>query len=105
MKNSTKNMIVAGVGGVAVGALLGVLFAPAEGKKTRAKIKDKTNEFTEAAKEKASAIADKVSSTDPNELLASLKSSVEEKYKEGKSEAKDVLLTQIQKLEEAIQKS
>ena len=116
MKNSTKSIIAVGIGGVAVGALLGVLFAPAEGKKTRAAIKSKTTDFadeakkkahelTTAAKDKATEIANSVSEIDPQEILENLKSSVETKYKSGKSEVKQSLLAQIQKLEEVIKKA
>jgi gas vesicle protein len=94
MENSTKNIIIAGVGGVAVGALLGILFAPAEGKKTRAAIKSKTED-----------IVDSVKSLDPEELLLILKDKVETKFKEGKSDAKDELLKQIKLLESKIEKA
>lgn len=94
MKSGTKNMIAVGVGGIAVGALLGILFAPAEGKKTRAAIKNKTND-----------LVGKVSSVDPAEVIATLKSKVESKFQDGKSDIKDNLLAQIQKLETAIEKA
>lgn len=40
------------LGGVAAGALLGVLFAPDEGRKTRKKIADKGNDFAGEIKRK-----------------------------------------------------
>ncbi|WP_016989598.1 YtxH domain-containing protein [Flavobacterium sp. ACAM 123] len=40
MSNNAGNTLIALIGGVAIGAGLGVLFAPAKGDKTRAKIKD-----------------------------------------------------------------
>jgi gas vesicle protein len=45
--------IILGVlGGVAVGALLGVLFAPEKGDKTRRKIMDKSNDYADELKDK-----------------------------------------------------
>ena len=49
---STTKVVLGILGGVAAGALMGVLFAPAEGKKTRKKIIDKGNEFADDMKEK-----------------------------------------------------
>lgn len=49
---SNTKVILGLLGGVAAGALLGVLFAPAEGKKTRKKILDKGNDFAEDMKGK-----------------------------------------------------
>ena len=40
------------LGGVAVGALLGVLFAPEKGDKTRRKIMDKSNDYADELKGK-----------------------------------------------------
>jgi gas vesicle protein len=42
---STGKLALGILGGIAAGALLGVLFAPEEGKKTRKKIADKGNDF------------------------------------------------------------
>jgi len=43
---NTGKILLGVLGGIAAGALLGVLFAPEEGKKTRKKIIDKGNDFT-----------------------------------------------------------
>ena len=49
--NSSK--VVLGIlGGVAAGALLGVLFAPEKGSKTRKKIVNKSNDFVDDLKDK-----------------------------------------------------
>jgi gas vesicle protein len=49
------------LGGVAAGALLGVLFAPAKGKKTRRKILNKSKHYTEDLKDKFDDLLDSVS--------------------------------------------
>ncbi|MBA4319578.1 MAG: YtxH domain-containing protein [Flavobacterium sp.] len=49
--NSSK-VLLGILGGVAAGALMGVLFAPAEGKKTRKKIMHKANNSADALKDK-----------------------------------------------------
>lgn len=49
--NSSK-VLLGVLGGVAAGALMGVLFAPAEGKKTRKKISGKANDGADALKNK-----------------------------------------------------
>lgn len=48
----TDKLILGILAGAAAGALLGVLFAPDNGKKTRKKIADKSNNFGKEAKEK-----------------------------------------------------
>ena len=94
MKSSSKNILIAGAGGMAAGAILGLLFAPAEGKQTRKAIASKTKD-----------VADSITSIDPSELLNGLKATVESKFSQGKSEAKDELLEQIHNLEELIKKA
>lgn len=65
-----KSNVLGIVAGVAVGALLGVLFAPDKGSKTRKKIKNKTSElkknlkeefddFLDAASKKYNSVVDK----------------------------------------------
>lgn len=49
--NSSK-VVVGILGGVAAGALLGVLFAPEKGSKTRRKIVSKSNDFVVDVKDK-----------------------------------------------------
>ena len=49
--NSSK-LVLGLLGGVAAGALLGVLFAPEKGSKTRKKIVDKSKDFADDMKEK-----------------------------------------------------
>lgn len=48
----TSNVILGVLGGVAVGAIAGILFAPAKGTKTRKKIMKKGNDYTKDLKNK-----------------------------------------------------
>ena len=66
--------IILGVlGGVAVGALLGVLFAPEKGDKTRKKIIDKSNDYADESKDKL------------DTLLGTINRKYEKIWKEGES--------------------
>ena len=66
--------IILGVlGGVAVGALLGVLFAPEKGDKTRKKIMEKSNDYADELKDKL------------DSLLGTVTSKVDKMRKEGES--------------------
>jgi gas vesicle protein len=44
MSNNAGNTLVALIGGIAIGAGIGILFAPAKGEKTREKLKDGYND-------------------------------------------------------------
>lgn len=48
----TDKIVLGVIGGIAAGALLGVLFAPEKGKETRRKILSKTNDYAEGLKGK-----------------------------------------------------
>ncbi|MES2330688.1 MAG: YtxH domain-containing protein [Bacteroidota bacterium] len=50
--NDTKKILIAAAAGVAVGAIVGVLFAPGKGRETRKKIIDEGENLAETLKEK-----------------------------------------------------
>lgn len=57
------NKVILGViGGLATGAILGILFAPQSGKKTRRKIKDKSRELKDNMKEDFDKLIQKIDS-------------------------------------------
>ena len=57
----TEKLVLGVLGGVAAGALMGILFAPAKGKKTRRKIMNKGNDGVDALKDKFDSLLDTVS--------------------------------------------
>lgn len=85
MKNS--NVLLGVLGGVAVGAALGILFAPAKGSETRKKIADKGSDLKDNFKDSLTKLSDKISSSvdgfkdEAQELLAD----AEQKIKEEKA--------------------
>lgn len=58
---SKVNVVIGALAGVAVGALLGVLFAPDQGKETRRKISKKSKESAESLKGKFNDFVDNIS--------------------------------------------
>lgn len=93
MDKKTRNIVIAGIGGIAVGAALGILFAPDEGKKTRAKLKKKADDLIDRGSEAIEA---------HEEILCSIKDKLESSLTNGKAELKDELIAQIEKLEAAL---
>lgn len=55
---NTGKLVIGVLTGVAAGALLGVLFAPEKGSKTRKVIKNKANDGTDVLKDKFSSLLD-----------------------------------------------
>lgn len=68
------NKIALGVlGGIATGALLGILFAPAKGSKTRKRIINKTSDYADEIKDKF------------ENLSGTIKNNYEKMFQEGKN--------------------
>lgn len=58
---SKVNVVIGALAGVAVGALLGVLFAPDKGTETRKKISKKSKDTTDSLKHKFNEFVDNIS--------------------------------------------
>jgi len=61
--STTKHVILGVMAGAAAGAILGVLFAPARGSKTRKKIATKSREYKDAVAGQINDLVEKVSET------------------------------------------
>ena len=85
MKNN--NVLLGILGGVAVGAALGILFAPAKGSETRKKIADKGNDLKDNFKDSLSKLTDKISKSveDFKDEAQDLIAEAEQKIKEEKT--------------------
>lgn len=85
MKNN--NLLLGILGGVAIGATLGILFAPAKGSDTRKKIAEKGSDLKENFKDSLSKLSEKISKSvegfkdEAEELIAD----AEQKIKEEKA--------------------
>jgi gas vesicle protein len=77
--SDSSNAIVALLTGLAVGAVLGVLFAPSSGEETRSLIADRASGLGEDLKDKYQSVKDKVVSS--KEDLAGLKDRVTDSVK------------------------
>lgn len=80
----TSKTIIGVLSGVAVGAALGILFAPDKGSKTRKKIVDRSNKAKEDLKDNFDHFLDTIS-----EKYNALVQKGEELVEEGKSEVKN----------------
>ena len=81
----TDKVILGVLGGLAAGALLGILFAPDKGEKTRKRIKRKSNEYADDLKEKYDSTVETVS-----KKYDSLKKESQHLFDEGVSKFKNV---------------
>jgi gas vesicle protein len=74
MKRSTSNLFIGFFTGIAVGALLGVLYAPDKGSVTRKKIQKRTEEFAEDIEERFDELKE-----DVTELVDDVKENLSDK--------------------------
>ncbi|WP_367753638.1 YtxH domain-containing protein [Flavobacterium sp. WC2421] len=76
----TDKVILGVLGGLAAGAIMGILFAPDKGEKTRKKIKRKSNDYADDLKDKYETALDTIS-----KKYETLKQEGQDLYIEGKS--------------------
>jgi gas vesicle protein len=76
----TDKVILGVLGGLAAGAIMGILFAPEKGKKTRKKIKNASNDYADELKDKFDTALDTMS-----KKYDSLKEEGQGLFEEGKS--------------------
>ncbi len=93
MEDSTKNILIAAGSGIAVGAILGVLFAPSSGEETREKIASKAHDAKDTLLEKKDEIA---------ENIIGLQGKMKTLFKDTKNLTKEELESKIKELEEII---
>jgi gas vesicle protein len=82
---SSGKLLLGVLGGVAAGALLGILFAPDKGATTRKKITDKGEDYVDAVKEKFDEFLDSIS-----EKLEKVKEEYTGFVEEGKLKAEEI---------------
>jgi gas vesicle protein len=82
---SAGKVVLGAMAGVAVGAILGILFAPEKGSVTRKKIRDTGNDYADQLKSKYKEFGDSISETFQN-----AKGDFEELAEKGKSKYEEV---------------
>lgn len=91
----TDKVILGILGGVAVGALLGILFAPEKGDKTRKRVMDKSNDYADELKDKLDTLLGTMTNKyekiwkEGENLISQGKSKFEDSKAEGKSKFDD----------------
>lgn len=106
MKSVNSKLALGLLGGLAAGALLGVLFAPDKGSNTRKKIADKGKDYADDLKNKYDAILGSVTRKYENlfqegeDMVAEGKSRYEQLKAEGKSKFNDLKDEAKSKLDE-----
>ena len=78
---STGKVVLGTLAGVAIGGILGILFAPEKGSVTRQHIMDKGNDYADELKSKYNDLADTIS-----EKMHSAKDFAQEMVENGKAE-------------------
>jgi gas vesicle protein len=87
----TDKVVLGILGGVAAGALLGILFAPEKGTKTRKRVMDKSNDYADELKDKLETLLGTMTNKyekiwkEGENLLSQGKSKFEDMKSEGKS--------------------
>jgi gas vesicle protein len=87
----TDKVVLGILGGVAAGALLGILFAPEKGTKTRKRVLDKSNDYADELKDKLDTLLGSMTNKyekiwkEGENLLSQGKSKFEDMKSEGKS--------------------
>lgn len=94
--SNAKNLTIAAASGAAVGALAGILLAPAKGSESRQYVIDKFKSLRGKASDMAEDLSGKMSS---------IKDSLEAKKNEIKSDVRAKLLSEIEALEARIAKA
>ncbi len=82
---SSGKVILGVLAGVAVGAVLGILFAPDKGSETRRKIAEAGEDYADAVKEKFNQVVDSM-----NEKFEKVKDDVEKGMSGAKKAKKDI---------------